>query len=45
MTNQMDKKVIEFIRKKDFRFVKNIGQGGTGKTVLLKDEIIDVSIL
>ena len=41
----MDKKVIEFIRKKDFRFVKNIGQGGTGKTVLLKDEIIDESFV
>ncbi len=41
----MDKKVIEFIRKKDFRFVKNIGQGGTVKTVLLKDEIIDESFV
>ena len=41
----MDKKVIEFIRKKDFRFIKNIGQGGTGKTVLLKDEIIDESFV
>lgn len=37
----MDKKVIEFIRAKDFIYVKDIGQGGTGKTVLLKDEIID----
>ena len=37
----MDKKVIEFIRTKDYKFVKDIGQGGTGKTVLLKDEIID----
>lgn len=41
----MDKKIIEFIRKKDFRFVKNIGQGGTGKTVLLKDEIINESFV
>jgi len=37
----MEKKVIEFIRTKDFIYLKDIGQGGTGKTVLLKDEIID----
>lgn len=37
----MKNNLIEFIRTKDFRFVKNIGQGGTGKTVLLKDEIIN----
>ena len=37
----MNKKIIEFIRTKDYKFIKNIGQGGTGKTVLLKDEIID----
>ncbi|HBL75181.1 MAG: serine/threonine protein kinase [Bacteroidetes bacterium GWF2_42_66] len=37
----MDKRVIEFIRTKDFKLIKEIGQGGTGKTVLLKDEIID----
>ena len=37
----MDKKIIEFIRTKDFKFIDEIGQGGTGKTVLLKDEIID----
>lgn len=37
----MDKNIIEFIRAKDFRFINQIGQGGTGKTVLLKDEIID----
>jgi len=37
----MKNDLIEFVRKKDFRFEKNIGQGGTGKTVLLKDEIIN----
>ncbi|NLE63026.1 MAG: protein kinase family protein, partial [Bacteroidales bacterium] len=37
----MDKNIIEFVRTKDFRFINEIGQGGTGKTVLLKDEIID----
>lgn len=33
--------IIEFLRKKDFKFLKEIGQGGTGKTILLKDELID----
>lgn len=37
----MTKDIIKFIRQKDYKFVKSIGQGGTGKTVLLKDEIID----
>ena len=37
----MDKNIVEFVRTKDFRFLNEIGQGGTGKTVLLKDEIID----
>ena len=41
----MKKKVIEFIRTKDFEFISNIGQGGTGKTVLLKDSIIDESFV
>lgn len=33
-------KPIEFLRKKDYKFIKDIGQGGTGKTVLLEDEFI-----
>ena len=37
----MKPKTIEFLRSKDFTFVKNIGQGGTGRTVLIKDEIIN----
>jgi serine/threonine-protein kinase len=37
----MENKIIEFIRTKDFKFIRDIGQGATGKTVLLKDEIID----
>lgn len=32
---------IEFLRKKDYKFLKEIGQGGTGRTILIKDEIID----
>jgi serine/threonine-protein kinase len=37
----MDGKIIQFIRSKDYRFIKEIGQGGTGRTVLLEDEIIN----
>ena len=33
--------IVEFIRTKDFKFIKEIGQGGTGRTVLLEDELID----
>lgn len=37
----MKNKVIEFLRKKDYKIVHELEQGGTGRTVLLKDEIID----
>jgi serine/threonine protein kinase len=37
----MAKEIIEFLRKKDYLFLSDIGQGGTGKTILIKDEIID----
>ena len=37
----MKNRMLKFIRKKDFRFIREIGQGGTGRTVLLKDETID----
>lgn len=33
--------IIEFLRKKDYKFLEEIGQGGTGKTILLQDELID----
>jgi serine/threonine protein kinase len=36
----MDDKIIEFIRKKDYVLVKEIGQGACGKTVLLHDDVI-----
>ncbi|RVT73361.1 protein kinase family protein [Flavobacterium sufflavum] len=32
---------IEFIRTKDYKYVEEIGQGGTGRTILIRDEIID----
>ena len=37
----MPEKIIEFLRKKDYRLIQNIGRGGTGLTVLLKDDLID----
>ena len=37
----MEPRIIEFIRTKDFKFIEEIGQGGTGRTVLLEDEIIN----
>ena len=37
----MNKDVIKFIRTKDFRYLQDIGQGGTGKTILIKDDVID----
>jgi serine/threonine-protein kinase len=41
----MEEKIIEFLPPKYFRFIKDIGQGGTGKTVLLEDEIISESFI
>lgn len=37
----MENGVIEFLRTKDYKKIREIGQGGTGRTVLLLDEIID----
>jgi serine/threonine-protein kinase len=37
----MSENVIEFLRKKDYKFIRYIGRGGTGLTVLLKDDLID----
>ena len=35
------KDIATFLRSKDFIILKDIGQGGTGKTKLLKDETIN----
>lgn len=40
-TTKMKGKLIQFLRTKDFKFIEEIGQGGTGRTVLLEDEIIN----
>ena len=38
----MQNDIIQFIRTKDFKLIDaNLGQGGTGKTVLLEDQIIN----
>lgn len=37
----MTDRIIEFVRKKDFAFVRELGQGACGRTVLLHDQIID----
>lgn len=34
----MNKDVITFIKQKDFKFIKELGQGGLGKTVLVLDQ-------
>lgn len=36
----MNKSEIEFLRKRDYKFIKEIGQGGLGRTILLEDDII-----
>lgn len=37
----MSNKIIKFLRKKDFLFLKELGQGACGKTVLLYDDVIN----
>jgi serine/threonine-protein kinase len=34
-------KIIEFLRKRDYKYEKDLGQGACGKTVLLRDDMID----
>jgi serine/threonine protein kinase len=34
-------KAIEFLRKKDYKYINEIGQGGTGRTILIFDENIN----
>lgn len=37
----MPKDIISFLREKDYIFLKKLGQGACGETVLLKDDLID----
>jgi serine/threonine protein kinase len=33
--------IVTFLRKKDLKFVKELGQGACGRTVILHDDVID----
>lgn len=37
----MEGQLVEFLRKRDYTLVRELGQGACGKTVLLKDDLID----
>lgn len=37
----MSEDIVKFIRKRDYRYVRELGKGGCGKTVLLHDDVID----
>lgn len=37
----MSDNVIEFVRKRNYVLVRELGQGACGKTVLLRDDVID----
>lgn len=37
--------ILKFTRSKDYIFEKFVGQGGTGKTVLLRDDLLDTSFI
>lgn len=41
----MPDRIVEFVRKKDLIFVKELGQGACGKTVVLYDEVIGESFV
>jgi hypothetical protein len=37
----MSEKIIEFLRKKDYELLEELGQGACGKTALLNDSLIN----
>ena len=37
----MSDEIVKFIRKRDYRYVRELGKGGCGKTVLLYDDVIE----
>ena len=37
----IDTKLVTFLRRKDYVLVKELGQGACGRTVLLRDELLD----
>lgn len=36
-----DGQIVSFLRKRDYRFIKELGQGACGQTVLMHDDVID----
>ena len=41
----MNEKIIEFLRKKDYELLEELGQGACGKTVLLNDSLINQKLV
>lgn len=37
----MENKIVEFLRKRDYRLLEELGRGACGQTVLLYDDIIN----
>jgi serine/threonine protein kinase len=38
---QVSDSLVKFIRRRDFQYVRELGAGGCGRTVLLLDDVID----
>lgn len=45
MHDDLPSEIIKFTREKDFEFVRVLGQGACGRTVLLHDSVIDESFV
>ena len=41
----MEERIIEFLRKRDYVLVRELGEGACGKTVLLRDDTIDEQLV
>lgn len=41
----MQNDVVKFLRRRDYRLIRELGQGACGKTVLLQDDEIDESLV
>lgn len=41
----MSDDVVKFIRRRDYRFIRELGRGGCGRTVLLQDDVIDAQFV
>lgn len=37
----MEQQIVHFLRTRDYQFVKELGSGACGRTVLLRDEVLD----